>query len=88
MAKETTLIWTQFDPTLVYNFYHVLIFHSNYIIKQVVTFILFYFIKVLIFIYVFLSLGGSKVKICGLVQYLNLFGVAIGYTIASSISMM
>lgn len=34
------------------------------------------------------SLGGGKVKICGLVQYLNLFGVAIGYTIASSISMM
>ncbi|KAK4572742.1 hypothetical protein RGQ29_030960 [Quercus rubra] len=33
------------------------------------------------------NLGGSKVKICGLVQYLNLFGVAIGYTIASSISM-
>ncbi|GMP46833.1 hypothetical protein CsSME_00014841 [Camellia sinensis var. sinensis] len=26
--------------------------------------------------------------ICGLIQYLNLFGVAIGYTIASSISMM
>ncbi|KAF5467928.1 hypothetical protein F2P56_012132 [Juglans regia] len=34
------------------------------------------------------NLGGAKVKICGLVQYLNLFGVAIGYTIASSISMM
>lgn len=33
-------------------------------------------------------LGGAKVKICGLIQYLNLFGVAIGYTIASSISMM
>ncbi|RDX60873.1 Amino acid permease 2, partial [Mucuna pruriens] len=33
-------------------------------------------------------LGGGKVKICGLVQYLNLFGVAIGYTIASSISMI
>ena len=32
--------------------------------------------------------GGSKVKLCGLVQYVNLFGVAIGYTIASSISMM
>jgi hypothetical protein len=35
-----------------------------------------------------LLLGGGKVKICGLVQYLNLFGVAIGYTIASAISMM
>lgn len=34
------------------------------------------------------NLGGIKFKICGLVQYLNLFGVAIGYTIASSISMM
>ncbi|XP_044490845.1 amino acid permease 3-like [Mangifera indica] len=34
------------------------------------------------------NLGGAKVKLCGLVQYLNLFGVAIGYTIASSISMM
>ncbi|KAE9603945.1 hypothetical protein Lal_00002173 [Lupinus albus] len=34
------------------------------------------------------NLGGLKVKLCGLVQYLNLFGVAIGYTIASSISMM
>lgn len=34
------------------------------------------------------NLGGVKVKLCGLVQYLNLFGVAIGYTIASSISMM
>ncbi|KAJ1397073.1 Amino acid transporter, transmembrane domain [Sesbania bispinosa] len=33
-------------------------------------------------------LGGVKVKICGLVQYANLFGVAIGYTIAASISMM
>ncbi|KAI8531367.1 hypothetical protein RHMOL_Rhmol11G0131100 [Rhododendron molle] len=34
------------------------------------------------------NLGGMKVKICGWIQYLNLFGVAIGYTIASSISMM
>ncbi|OWM90111.1 hypothetical protein CDL15_Pgr006432 [Punica granatum] len=34
------------------------------------------------------NLGGFKVKLCGLVQYLNLFGVAIGYTIASSTSMM
>ncbi|KAK5842744.1 hypothetical protein PVK06_005132 [Gossypium arboreum] len=32
--------------------------------------------------------GGFEVKICGWVQYLNLFGVAIGYTIASSISMI
>lgn len=35
----------------------------------------------------FLS-GGFQVKLCGAIQYLNLFGVAIGYTIASSISMM
>ncbi|KAK1299830.1 Amino acid permease 3 [Acorus calamus] len=34
------------------------------------------------------NLGGMKVKICGYIQYLNLFGVAIGYTIAASISMM
>lgn len=34
------------------------------------------------------NLGGGKVKVCGLIQYLNLFGVAIGYTIAASISMM
>ncbi|KAH8515863.1 hypothetical protein H0E87_004327 [Populus deltoides] len=34
------------------------------------------------------NLGGGKAKICGFVQYVNLFGVAIGYTIASSISMM
>ncbi|KAL3570683.1 hypothetical protein D5086_027932 [Populus alba] len=32
--------------------------------------------------------GGVKVKICGFVQYVDLFGAAIGYTIASSISMM
>ncbi|KAL5554944.1 hypothetical protein UlMin_037180 [Ulmus minor] len=34
------------------------------------------------------NLGGKKVKICGLIQYLNLFGIGIGYTIATSISMM
>ncbi|CAN1239985.1 Amino acid permease 3, partial [Linum grandiflorum] len=34
------------------------------------------------------NLGGSMVKFCGSVQYVNLFGVAIGYTIASSISMI
>uniref|UniRef100_A0A2N9JB96 Amino acid transporter transmembrane domain-containing protein n=1 Tax=Fagus sylvatica TaxID=28930 RepID=A0A2N9JB96_FAGSY len=34
------------------------------------------------------NLGGAKVKLCGIVQYLNLIGVAIGYTIASAISMM
>ncbi|GER37721.1 amino acid transporter [Striga asiatica] len=34
------------------------------------------------------NLGGFKVKVCGAIQYVNLFGVAIGYTIASSISMM
>ncbi|KAJ7957059.1 Amino acid permease [Quillaja saponaria] len=33
-------------------------------------------------------LGGAKVKTCGIIQYLNLFGIAIGYTIAASISMM
>ncbi|XP_072957312.1 amino acid permease 4-like [Typha angustifolia] len=34
------------------------------------------------------NLGGPKVKVCGAIQYVNLFGVAIGYTIAASISMM
>ncbi|OWM90110.1 hypothetical protein CDL15_Pgr006431 [Punica granatum] len=34
------------------------------------------------------NLGGFKAKLCGLVQYLNLYGVSIGCTIASSISMM
>ncbi|XXG86211.1 hypothetical protein AAC387_Pa11g1146 [Persea americana] len=34
------------------------------------------------------NLGGPKVKMCGIIQYLNLWGVAIGYTIAASISMM
>lgn len=33
-------------------------------------------------------IGGVKVKLCGIVQYLNIFGVAIGYTIASAVSMM
>ena len=32
--------------------------------------------------------GGIKVKLCGVVQYVNLFGTAIGYTIASAISLM
>ena len=32
--------------------------------------------------------GGVKVSLCGLVQYIGIFGIAIGYTIASSISMM
>ncbi|XP_010266973.1 PREDICTED: amino acid permease 3-like [Nelumbo nucifera] len=34
------------------------------------------------------NLGGKKFSICGAIQYINLFGVAIGYTIAASISMM
>ncbi|VAI15080.1 unnamed protein product [Triticum turgidum subsp. durum] len=33
------------------------------------------------------NLGGPKVIFCGVIQYANLVGVAIGYTIASSISM-
>ncbi|QCD99888.1 solute carrier family 38 [Vigna unguiculata] len=33
-------------------------------------------------------LGGMNAKFCALVQYANLFGVAVGYTIAASISMM
>ncbi|KAF8031227.1 hypothetical protein BT93_D0435 [Corymbia citriodora subsp. variegata] len=33
-------------------------------------------------------LGRAKAKLCGLVQYLHHFGVAIGYTIAASKSMM
>ncbi|KAF7849717.1 hypothetical protein BT93_L0352 [Corymbia citriodora subsp. variegata] len=32
-------------------------------------------------------LGRAKAKLCGLVQYLHHFGVAIGYTVAASISM-
>ncbi|XP_078170102.1 amino acid permease 3-like [Carex rostrata] len=34
------------------------------------------------------NLTGIKVKICGVLQYLNIFGTAIGYTIAASISMV
>ena len=33
------------------------------------------------------NLGGARVAFCGCIQYANLVGVAIGYTIASSISM-
>ncbi|KAF7840145.1 amino acid permease 4-like [Senna tora] len=33
-------------------------------------------------------LGGFSVTLCGIFQYLNLVGIAIGYTIAASISMM
>lgn len=33
------------------------------------------------------NLGGTKTWICGFTQYLNLFGIAIGYTITASISM-
>ncbi|XP_027904180.1 amino acid permease 4-like [Vigna unguiculata] len=33
-------------------------------------------------------LGGRSVTLCGIVQYLNLFGSAVGYTIAASLSMM
>lgn len=32
-------------------------------------------------------LGGVNVTFCGIFQYLNLFGIVIGYTIAASISM-
>uniref|UniRef100_A0A0D9VV85 Amino acid transporter transmembrane domain-containing protein n=1 Tax=Leersia perrieri TaxID=77586 RepID=A0A0D9VV85_9ORYZ len=34
------------------------------------------------------NLGGGKVKLCGFIQYLNILGIAIGYTIAVSINMM
>ncbi|WVZ53724.1 hypothetical protein U9M48_004629 [Paspalum notatum var. saurae] len=34
------------------------------------------------------SLGGRHVALCGAIQYANLFGVAVGYTIAASISML
>ncbi|CAL5203906.1 unnamed protein product [Lathyrus oleraceus] len=34
------------------------------------------------------NLGGLQVQFCGFIQYLNLIGVAIGYTVASAISMM
>ncbi|KAK6940308.1 Amino acid transporter, transmembrane domain [Dillenia turbinata] len=34
------------------------------------------------------NLGGMKVQLCGLAQYVNLVGVSIGYTITASISMV
>ncbi|WVZ67919.1 hypothetical protein U9M48_016933 [Paspalum notatum var. saurae] len=34
------------------------------------------------------NLSGIKVQICGILQYANIVGVAIGYTIAASISML
>ncbi|KAF4391629.1 hypothetical protein G4B88_030780 [Cannabis sativa] len=34
------------------------------------------------------NLGGRRVVICGLIQYVNMIGVAVGYTIAASVSMM
>ena len=34
------------------------------------------------------NLSGVKVQICGMLQYANIVGVAIGYTIAASISML
>ena len=33
-------------------------------------------------------LDGAKVRLCGVFQYANLVGIAIGYTIAVSISML
>ncbi|KAI3508946.1 hypothetical protein L1887_23968 [Cichorium endivia] len=34
------------------------------------------------------SLGGPKVQLCGIAQYVNLVGITIGYTITSSISIV
>ncbi|XP_047316682.1 amino acid permease 4-like isoform X2 [Impatiens glandulifera] len=34
------------------------------------------------------NLGGSKVQICGIIQYVNLFAIAIGFTILTSKSML
>ncbi|KAA8546440.1 hypothetical protein F0562_002821 [Nyssa sinensis] len=34
------------------------------------------------------NLGGVQVKVCGLIQHLNLFGGCVSYTISASISMM
>ncbi|RDX74541.1 Amino acid permease 2, partial [Mucuna pruriens] len=33
-------------------------------------------------------LGGANVRFCGIIQYLNMLGIIIGYTIASSVSMI
>ncbi|QCD84863.1 solute carrier family 32 [Vigna unguiculata] len=33
-------------------------------------------------------LGGANVRLCGILQYLDILGIVIGYTIAASISMM
>lgn len=46
------------------------------------------FLFILIWVFFVFNSGGFQVKICGVIQYANLFGVAIGYTIASSISMV
>jgi len=32
--------------------------------------------------------GGANVRLCGILQYLDILGIVIGYTIAASISMM
>ncbi|MFS7974721.1 putative amino acid transporter, transmembrane domain-containing protein [Helianthus anomalus] len=34
------------------------------------------------------NLGGNKVQLCGIAQYVNLVGITIGYTITASISMV
>lgn len=33
-----------------------------------------------------LHAGGNKIWLCGLCQYVNLFGVSIGYTITAGLS--
>jgi hypothetical protein len=34
------------------------------------------------------TLGGAKVKLCGAIQFVNLFGIGIGITIAAAVSML
>lgn len=70
---NTSFLCSQLGPfSYVYSSIKVRKFESEY------TFLCFYCV----------AAGGKKVFLCGLIQHINLFGVAIGYTIAASVSMM